>query len=83
MEKWPENRIAAYKRCVEAELRDIISFENDIKHHEERIKSLNKTILICSQSANRMSAQLYEQGWKHENDEYWVPVEIIKAASKS
>ncbi|MGD6889363.1 hypothetical protein [Bacillus mobilis] len=83
MEKWSEERIAAYKQFVEGREKDIEQHE---RNYNDAVKIMRSSIESIERLKMRKTEQLNDlwlQGWKR-NDGQWIRLEENeKAASKS
>ncbi|HIE6633141.1 TPA: hypothetical protein ACXORD_005409 [Bacillus luti] len=64
MEKWPEERIKAYKRYVTNEEKDIELFERQLEYKQKEIESLQRAIENASKRRVSYILELRGQGWK-------------------
>ncbi|HFJ9370049.1 TPA: hypothetical protein ACGW7B_000525 [Bacillus nitratireducens] len=70
MEKWTEQRIAAYKRYVTNEEKDIELFERQLKYKQKEIESLQRAIENASKRRVSYILELRGQGWKRTDDSW-------------
>ncbi|HDX9530180.1 TPA: hypothetical protein ROX84_005487 [Bacillus thuringiensis] len=62
-DKWCENRVEAYKRYVDQDMKDIDDYERDIKYHQNKIKRIQRNIESKTYQKTIKLSQLFEQGW--------------------
>lgn len=68
MEKWPKERIEAYKRYVANEEKDIELFERQLEYKKKEIESLQRTIENASKRRVSYILELRGQGYKRTDD---------------
>ncbi|HFJ9285020.1 TPA: hypothetical protein ACGW44_002831 [Bacillus toyonensis] len=83
MEKWSEERIAAYKDYVRNYEKDMLDYENRITEHQKGLRSMIEAVCSVREKRRETLTELYKQGWLLDDDR-WVEVNKNKrAASKS
>ncbi|CAM4154412.1 hypothetical protein HWX41_07100 [Bacillus paramycoides] len=73
MEKWPEERIEAYKHYVKTDIEALQGFENRIKTLREELQNLEKHRERKIAEVEKQVTQLYYQGWEMKSSE-WVRI---------
>ncbi|MCI0764688.1 hypothetical protein [Bacillus sp. TL12] len=74
MEKWPEERIEAYKHYVQTDIEVLKGYESRIKTLREELQDLEKHRERKIAEVDKQVTQLYYQGWEMKRSE-WVRVE--------
>ncbi|MGR4021914.1 hypothetical protein K7H05_00885 [Bacillus sp. ZZQ-131] len=75
MEKWPEERIEAYKHYVKTDMQALEGYENQIKSLQKKLQDLEKQKERKMSQVEKQIFQLYNQGWEMK---YGVWVEVNK-----
>lgn len=73
MEKWPEERIAAYKIYVEKDKEDIERLEQEYVRLQSAIRGTIERIARIKSCKGNYEGELYLQGWELKGNE-WVQV---------
>ncbi|MED0979768.1 hypothetical protein P4T48_09400 [Bacillus paramycoides] len=73
MEKWPEERIEAYKHYVKTDIKALQGFENRIKTLREELQNLEKHRERKIAEVEKQVTQLYYQDWEMKSSE-WVRI---------
>lgn len=73
MEKWPEERIKAYKHYVKTDMQALEGYENRIKSLQKELQDLEKQKERKISQVEKQIFQLYNQGWEMK---YGVWVEV-------
>ena len=76
MEKWPEERIAAYKDYVRI-MKRYVDYENRITEHQKGLRSMIEAVCSVREKRRETLTELYKQGWLLDDDR-WVEVNKIK-----
>ncbi|AQY37888.1 hypothetical protein B4918_07640 [Bacillus thuringiensis] len=64
MDKWPEERIEAYKRYVANEDKNIELFERQLEYKQKEIQCLQRAIKRASQRRESDALELRNRGWE-------------------
>ncbi|WP_242136612.1 hypothetical protein [Bacillus cereus group sp. BfR-BA-01360] len=74
MEKWPEERIEAYKRYAEQSIKNIDDYERKASYHKREHQMYLKLVADQEGSLSKELGRLKEQGWELRGGE-WVQTE--------
>jgi len=74
MEKWPEERVAAYKSYVEKDTKEIEKLEAEYQSLQNSLRETIERIQRIENIRNNHRAELYIQGWDFKGSE-WVEVD--------